>query len=97
MLPLKKGYCRLCCAQASLAARGQVTVLAPYLAAVSHHQLFFADMRRAMMRRGDHHVAPTLAPSRPAPTVLPQSACSFTCSPRHRGIYAASTAANTPT
>lgn len=53
VLPLKKGYCRLCWAQASLEARGQVTVLAPYLAAVCHHQLFFADMRRAMMRRGD--------------------------------------------
>ncbi len=67
MLPLKKGYCRLCWAQASLAARGQVTVLAPYLAAVSHHQLFFADMRRAMMRRGDppRRTYPRPKPPRP--------------------------------
>jgi integrase len=67
VLPLKKGYCRLCWAQASLAAQGQVTVLAPYLAAVCYHQLFFADMRRAMMRRGDppRRTYPRPRPPRP--------------------------------
>jgi hypothetical protein len=53
LLALKKGYCRLCWAQASLEAKGHLTHgLAPYLAAIRHHQLFFASMRRAMMRRG---------------------------------------------
>jgi hypothetical protein len=72
-MPLKKGYCRLCWAQASLEATGQVTVLAPYLEALSHCQLFFADMRRAMMRRGNppcrsypRPVTPPLPP-RPIP------------------------------
>jgi integrase len=67
-MPLKKSYCRLCWAHASLEATGQVTVLAPYLQALSHHQLFFADMRRAMMRRGN---PPCRSYSRPVSPPLP--------------------------
>src|SRR5258708_14755619 len=57
-LPLKGGYCRLCWCQArddraaaDTDARSAV-VLAPYLALVRHHQLFFARMddRRAVPR-----------------------------------------------
>jgi len=44
--PLKKGYCRLCWMQASLEAKGQVTVLEPFLREIRHHQLSFADMQR---------------------------------------------------
>jgi hypothetical protein len=43
---LKKGYCRLCWCQASLEAQNQVTVLAPYLQRIRHHQLFFAWMHK---------------------------------------------------
>ncbi len=52
VVALKKGYCRLCWAQASLNARasgvssGQGAVLTPYLAAIDHHQLFFAGRQR---------------------------------------------------
>jgi hypothetical protein len=46
LVPLKKGYCRLCWMQASLAAKGQVTVLEPFLREIRHHQLSFADMQR---------------------------------------------------
>jgi integrase len=54
-LPLRDGYCRLCWCQARYDRTGQATdarsavVLAPWLARVRHHQLFFADMdsRRA--------------------------------------------------
>lgn len=71
-VPLKKGYCRLCWAQASLEAKGQPTHgLAPYLEAVRHHQLFFADMRRAAMRRGypprRHYPKPPVVPPSPRP------------------------------
>jgi site-specific recombinase XerD len=45
-VPLKKDYCRLCWCQASLQARGEVTVLGPYLARVRDHQLFFAWMHK---------------------------------------------------
>lgn len=48
--PVKGGYCRLCWCQAhhdrsltATDARSRV-VLAPYLARIGHHQLFFADM-----------------------------------------------------
>lgn len=37
VVPLKKDYCRLCWYQASLDAKGTVTVLAPYLERVRHH------------------------------------------------------------
>lgn len=76
LLPLKKRYCRLCWAQASLEAKGTITVLAPYLAAIRHHQLFFANMRRAAMRRGHpprrRYPRPASPPpvSRPFPTGL---------------------------
>jgi hypothetical protein len=46
VVPLKKGYCRLCWMQASLEAKGQVTVLEPFLREIRHHQLGFADMQR---------------------------------------------------
>ena len=46
VVPLKKGYCRLCWMQASLEAKGQVTVLEPFLREIRHHQLSFADMQR---------------------------------------------------
>jgi hypothetical protein len=52
LVPLKRDYCRLCWKQAGLDAKGEVTVLAPYLAKLRHHQLFMADMRRAVGRRG---------------------------------------------
>jgi len=45
-VPLKKGYCRLCWCQASLQAKGEVTVLGPYPARVHDHQLFFAWMHK---------------------------------------------------
>ena len=46
VVPLKKGYCRLCWMQASMEARGQVTVLEPFLREVRHQQLSFAGMQR---------------------------------------------------
>jgi site-specific recombinase XerD len=46
VVPLKKHYCRLCWMQASLEAKGQVTVLEPFLRKVGCHQLSFADMQR---------------------------------------------------
>jgi len=46
VVPLKKGYCRLCWMQASLEAKGRVTVLEPFLREIRHHQLAFADMQR---------------------------------------------------
>jgi hypothetical protein len=57
-LPLKSGYCRLCWCQArddraaTAADARSAVVLAPYLAQVRHHQLFFAGMdnRRAAPR-----------------------------------------------
>jgi hypothetical protein len=49
-VPLKKGYCRLCWAQASLEAKGQVTVLEPFLRKIRYQQLFFADLQRPRMR-----------------------------------------------
>ncbi len=69
-LPLKKGYCRLCWAQASLQAKATITVLAPYLAAIRHHQLFFANMRRAVMRRG-HPPRRRYPRAAPAPAARP--------------------------
>jgi hypothetical protein len=45
MLPLKRGYCRLCWCQASLEAKGLHLVLPPFLARIRHHQLFFAGMK----------------------------------------------------
>jgi hypothetical protein len=53
-VPLKKDYCRLCWVQASVDAGGAVTLLAPYLLRVRHHQLFFSSMRRALA----HPLAP---------------------------------------
>lgn len=57
--PLKEGYCRLCWCQARadralLAADARsAVILAPYVRAVRHHQLFLAnlDQRRAKPRR----------------------------------------------
>ncbi len=46
VVPLKKGYCRLCWMQASLEAKGQVPVLEPFLRQIRHHQLRFAGLQR---------------------------------------------------
>ena len=74
-LPLKNGYCRLCGCQArydrdaaASDARSAV-VLAPWLARVRQHQLFFAGMER---RRGAARAAPRRygekgRPLKPAP------------------------------
>lgn len=43
---LKKGYCRLCWHQASQDAKGEVTVLQPYLEKVRYHQLFLINLHR---------------------------------------------------
>jgi hypothetical protein len=70
-VPLKKDYCRLCWCQASLDARGQVSVLAPYLQRVRHHQLFFAWMQKPRQpgprlgKRGRRAAKP--CPLRPEP------------------------------
>jgi hypothetical protein len=45
-VPIKKGYCRLCWLQASLEAKGQVTVLEPILQKLTHQQLFLSRMHR---------------------------------------------------
>ncbi len=45
-IPIKKGYCRLCWLQASLEAKGQVTVLEPFLRRLTCQQLFFTRMHR---------------------------------------------------
>src|SRR3974390_2836643 len=46
VVPLKKGYCRLCWMQASMEAKGQVTILEPFLREVRYQQLSFAGMQR---------------------------------------------------
>jgi hypothetical protein len=46
VVPIKKGYCRMCWMQASLEAKGQVSVLQPFLERICHHQLRFAAMQR---------------------------------------------------
>ena len=46
VVPLQKGYCRLCRLQASLEAEGQVSVLEPFLHNLTHQQLFLARMHR---------------------------------------------------
>jgi integrase len=46
VVPIKKGYCRMCWMQASLEAKGQVSVLQPFLERIRHHQLRFAAMQR---------------------------------------------------
>lgn len=77
-LPLKEGYCRLCWCQArhdrdaGPADARSAVVLAPWLAQVRHHQLFFAgmDSRRAepkalARRRGEKG-----RPLKPAPLAV---------------------------
>lgn len=67
---LKKGYRRLCWCQASLQAKGEVSVLGPYLARVRDHQLFFAGMHKPRQpgpRLGKHRRRP--ARPRPTPTI----------------------------
>lgn len=50
VVPLRKGYCRLCWAQASLEAKAspqaQGTVLEPFLRKIRYQQLFLADCQR---------------------------------------------------
>ncbi len=74
---LRNGYCRLCWCQASLERpTGPNTPLAPYLAAVRHHQLFLADLNarraapRALPRRYGAKGRPLKAP--PPPMVQPR-------------------------
>lgn len=54
IVPLKKGYCRLCWAQASLEAKASPqsrgTVLEPFLRKIRYQQLFLADLQRPRMR-----------------------------------------------
>lgn len=54
VVPLKKGYCRLCWAQASLEAKASPqargTVLEPFLRKIRYQQLFLADLQRPRMR-----------------------------------------------
>jgi hypothetical protein len=73
VVPLKKGYCRLCWMQASMEARGQVTILEPFLREVRHQQLSFADMQRwgarvpgrPVGKRGRRAARPRPEPPRP--------------------------------
>lgn len=69
---VKKAYCRLCWAQAGLEAKGQVTVLEPFLRDIRHHQLFLAGLQRTRggpkPGRGGRR---TLRPRPPGPTPGP--------------------------
>ena len=59
---LKKGYCRLCWCQAYRErTTGPGTPLAPWVAKVRHHQLFFAPMSLGVSHR---HAAPRAFPRR---------------------------------
>jgi integrase len=59
---LKKGYCRLCWCQAYLErTTGPGTPLAPWVAQVRHHQLFFAAMAPGVSRKA---AAPKAFPRR---------------------------------
>jgi len=74
-LPLKDGYCRLCWCQAredraaTVADARSAVVLAPYLAQVRHHQLFFAGMdnRRAAPRASPRRHGQKGRPLKPPP------------------------------
>ncbi|MGI5185435.1 integrase [Dactylosporangium sp. CA-152071] len=78
VVPVNKGYCRLCWLQAlhDAKAAGHTHVSAPFLHAVRHQQLFFARMHRDFYRlpgrerlgkRGRRAApAPAAAPERPA-------------------------------
>jgi hypothetical protein len=81
-LPLKDGYCRLCWCQAcddraatATDARSAV-VLAPWLAQVRHHQLFFAGMdnRRAAPRALPRRYGQKGRPLKPPPPVATRPA-----------------------
>lgn len=78
IVPLKKDYCRLCWCQASLDARGQVTVLAPYLQRVRRHQLFFAWMQKPRQpgpRLGKRGRRPLRPRPVPASALNPATGC----------------------
>ncbi|CAN3978409.1 hypothetical protein KPATCC21470_1032 [Kitasatospora purpeofusca] len=71
---LKKGYCRLCWHQASQNAKGEVTLLQPYLEKVRHHQLFLTNLHRPRCPgppRGKRQGRPRLPD--PAPALPPAS------------------------
>jgi len=76
-LPLKDGYCRLCWCQArhdraaTAADARSAVVLAPWLARVRHHQLFFAGMdnRRAAPRALARRRGEKGRPLKPPPPV----------------------------
>lgn len=77
VVPLKKGYCRLCWAQASLEAKASPqargTVLEPFLRKIRFQQLFLADLQRPRMRgpkvgrQGRRARKPRPQPSQPIP------------------------------
>jgi hypothetical protein len=75
-VPIKKGHCRLCWLQASLEAKGQVTVLEPFLRRLNCQQLFFSNMHRQRSqgpgprigRAGRLRQRPTPPPIKPEPS-----------------------------
>jgi len=81
-LPLKDGYCRLCWCQArhdraaTAADARSAVVLAPWLAQVRHHQLFFAGMdnRRAAPRALPRRYGQKGRPLKPPPPVATRPA-----------------------
>jgi hypothetical protein len=85
-LPLKGGYCRLCWCQArddraaTAADARSAVVLAPYLAQVRHHQLFFAGMdnRRAAPRALPRRHGEKGRPLKPPPPATTRPAASST-------------------
>lgn len=74
---LKKGYCRLCWAQAELQRpSGPHSPLAPYVRHVQDQQLFLADLnrRRELPRRATHRYCTQIPPQRPPRVQWPQLA-----------------------
>jgi site-specific recombinase XerD len=72
---LKKGYCRLCWAQAELERpTGPHYPLAPYVRDVRHQQLFLADLnrRREQPRVATHRYCTQIRPQRPPRLEWPQ-------------------------
>ncbi len=69
VVPVKKGYCRLCWMQASMEAKGQVTVLEPFLREIRHQQLSFAGMQRWGSRAPGRPGGRRAARPRPEPPV----------------------------
>ncbi len=70
-VPVKRSYCRLCWLQASLDAKDHVTVLEPFLRALTHQQLFFVGMHRIRQRGGPRLGKGGRKRRRPAPVPGP--------------------------